>query len=114
MNAPSTFRSMGELAAEAVERLSAATGFSPAPIERVSVRPIRPGFAFVAIRLPGVNLEGIEATRDSTGRVTLRPPMRRDQRGREWPLFSLQPGVAEQAADAVSRTWPPDHGRGAG
>lgn len=114
MNAPPPFHTLGDLAAAAVDQLSAATGFTAAPIERVSVRPVRAGFAYVALRLPGVNLEGIEATRDSAGHVTLRPPVRRDQRGREWPIFSLQPGLAEHAAAVVTRAWPPDHDRGAG
>jgi hypothetical protein len=76
-----------------------------APIERVSLRLVRPDFGFVNLRLPGVFLQGIEARRNAQGRVTLKCPTQRDHHGRSWPLFTLQPGTVEAAAEEVAKVW---------
>ena len=79
----------------------------PTPcIERVSVREVRPGFAYASIRLREVSLSGIEASRDSYGLVSLKCPTQRDRHGREWPVFSLQPGALEAATAAIAAVWP--------
>jgi len=87
----------------------------PAPcIERVSVREVRPGFAYASIRLREVSLSGIAVSRDASGRVSLKCPTQRDRHGREWPVFSLQPGALEAAAAAVAAVWPLPRSEGAG
>jgi len=88
---------------------------SPYPcVERVTVREIRPGFAYASIRLRDVALSGIEASRDAAGRVSLKCPTQRDRNGREWPVFSLQPGALETATAAVAAVWSPHRSGGAG
>jgi ketosteroid isomerase-like protein len=75
------------------------------PIKGVSVRPIRADFAFVDLRIPGLVLHGIKGTRDTTGGVVLKCPTRVDRHGREWPLFSSQRGLTDDAAHAVADIW---------
>ena len=74
-------------------------------LECVTVRPVRDDFAYVDIRLPQVHLTGIEARRGHSGAVTLRGPTRMDGNGRRQPIFALQPGVTEAAAEAVAALW---------
>jgi hypothetical protein len=74
-------------------------------IERVTLRIVSPNFGFASIRLPGVLLSGIEARRDGFGRVTLTCPSKPDRTGQPRSLFTLQPGTAEAAAEAVAEAW---------
>lgn len=74
-------------------------------LERVTVRPLRPDFAFVSLRLDAVHLSGIEARRDGQGRVTLTCPTRQDRSGRAWPVYALQPAALAEATAAVARLW---------
>ncbi|HEY8612346.1 MAG TPA: hypothetical protein VIL69_13770 [Roseomonas sp.] len=109
LSAPPPFRPVGDVLTEVVQRAAEAV-----MVERVSVRPIRAGFAYASIRLRDVSLNGIEATRDTSGRVTLKCPMQRDRHGREWPVFALQPRALEAATAAVAAVWPPPNCGGAG
>ncbi|WP_156963868.1 hypothetical protein [Muricoccus aerilatus] len=82
---------------------------SPSPlIERITVKAIRPDFAFIDVRIPGAHLRGIEARRDASGRVVLRCPERPDRNGQLWPMFALAPATLDAATAEVSRLWPPD------
>ncbi|WP_149541438.1 hypothetical protein [Siccirubricoccus phaeus] len=74
-------------------------------VNRVEVRPFGADFAFASITLPAVRLAGIRASRDGTGRVTLRPPMIAAGGDRERPAYAFQPGFAEQLAQAVAEVW---------
>lgn len=85
---------------------------APPLIERVSMRFVRPGFAYVSLRLRDVHLHGLEARRGPGGVVLLKPPMREGTDGRLWPIYALQPSALEAAAEAVGalrRQW--DEGR---
>jgi hypothetical protein len=73
--------------------------------DRVTVRPINATRALVSARLPHVNLSGIWASRDAAGRVTLTPPRVPGKEGQDYPAFALQPGFAEQIANAVAAIW---------
>jgi len=77
---------------------------APSLIERVALRVVRDDFAFASIRLPDVHLHGIEARRGPGGIVTLRAPTRTVE-GRAWPIYALQPGAVEAAAEAVRQVW---------
>jgi hypothetical protein len=82
------------------------TALALAPLaDRVTVRPINATSALVSARLPHVNLAGIWARRDASGRVRLDPPRVAGRDGRDWPAFALQPGFAEQIAAAVAQLW---------
>ncbi|RKK03317.1 hypothetical protein EBE87_25915 [Pseudoroseomonas wenyumeiae] len=74
-------------------------------IERVVVKVIDRDLAFVELRLPGVLLKGMRAHRKSDGSVFLQPPTREGSDGRFWPLYTLQPGIAEAAVRAVRAQW---------
>jgi len=86
---------------------------TPSPlIERITVKAIRPGFAFIDVRIPGAHLRGIEAKRDASGRVSLRCPERPDRDGRLWPMFALAPATLDAATAEVARLWPSERSEG--
>ena len=79
------------------------SAFASSPlIDRVTVRPVDSDRALVSVVLPHVHLAGIWARRDAEGRVRLQAP---DANEGEAPAYALQPGFAEQIAEAVSLLW---------
>jgi hypothetical protein len=50
-------------------------------------------------------LKGMRATRHANGNVILQPPVREGSDGRFWPIYTLQPGIAEAAVRAVKSQW---------
>ena len=82
-----------------------AAGMHLPMLQRLTVRPIRADLALVSLRLPAVHLTGMWAKRDSAGRVRLEAPRVLGSGGVERPAFALQPGFAEQAAEAVAVLW---------
>jgi hypothetical protein len=74
-------------------------------IERVRLRKLSPTLAFADVRLAEVNLHGMRVELDAGGGLKITAPVRTDARGREWPSFSLQPGVREEVHRAIASLW---------
>jgi hypothetical protein len=77
--------------------------FASSPLlQRVTVRLYDSDRAQVSVALPHIHLAGLWARRSADGRVKLETPSATDG---EAPPYQLQPGFAEQIADAVAILW---------
>jgi len=74
-------------------------------VERIALRRLSPRFGFVDVRLPLVNLHDMRIEVQGDGTLSIRPPARTDQHGREWPAYHLQPGAREAVEQEILRLW---------
>jgi len=83
----------------------------PAPVEVVKLRRINSTFAYGAVRIPGVCLNGTAVTDRGGGKLEISYPATVDKNGTAWPTYSLQPGAREAVEAAIVTVWNRERGQ---
>ena len=73
-------------------------------IERIVLRRVSRTLGFCDVRLASVNLRSLRVEDGPSG-IKITPPTTQDRDGRDWPVYSLQPGAREAVEAEIRRAW---------
>ncbi len=74
-------------------------------LERVSLRRVTPTLAFATVRLPQVCLKNLRVEAGPNGAITVKPPTHKDNLGRTWAHYDLQPETKAAVEVELARLW---------
>ncbi len=74
-------------------------------LERVTLRRVSPTLAFASVRLREVHLKNLRVHVGPNGALTVTPPESRDNLGRTWPHYDLQPEPKAAVEVELTRLW---------